>query len=98
MIRECANARAGPFSGERAAFGPTFFIFGKRRKFYDQPAFAQALFSGAILINLKSLTLTLVRVRLASIGLWRSRLFASRAVVVHLESSSLNIPPMGLLA
>jgi hypothetical protein len=57
----------------------------------------RALFSGAILINLKSLTLTLVRVRLASIGLWRSRLFASRAVVVHLESSSLNIPPMGLL-
>jgi hypothetical protein len=59
----------------------------------------EALFSGAILINLESLTLTLVRVRLASIGrLRRSRLFASRAVVVHLESCALNIWSIGRLA
>ena len=58
----------------------------------------EALFSGAILINLESLALTLMRVRLASTArLWRSWLFASRAVVVHLESFALNIPPMRLL-
>jgi hypothetical protein len=52
---------------------------------------AYVLFPGAVLINLESLALTLVRIRLTSSGrLWRSWLFASRAVVVHLESFALT--------